>query len=180
MLNFLKYLFGYKQHTAVTAPLLKTEQEEKFVWKPVKDKAIAEAKLKATEELEKYEVDLEAQKAAFNIDVSVFRDSSLKIALYETVHVIPLDEIRTIILKKGKPARIGTGGFIVHKDGKYEPEYGFGSLWEETSFVYSDKAWPAEVDQIFITPNIKFCLPFGMGSGILEKIQELMATYEVK
>lgn len=174
----IDFIFGREARCTPSANV--SEIKKPFNWEAVREKAKIEIEAQALINLEKYQAALKKAKENFKISVSVFKNSSIKIVLENKMYVIPLDEIRNVSLSVGCDPKISKRYYVLNKDGSFTADRDWYHFNEESTSIIADYANIYCPDKIFITPNIKFALPFGLGVGIMEEIQELLAKYESK
>lgn len=153
-------------------------EEVEFDWTPVLKKAEVEIINKANLHLLLHETALEKEKAEFSIEITSFRNNTLKIIYKNQIDVIPIDDIRRVNLQRGSKPSIEKAYYRIQKDGFFTLDTGYPhGFWfhEDEKYSLFDHAIPAENDVVIISPILKLEVPFGLGESVLNKIQELLA-----
>lgn len=150
-----------------------------FEWHPVLEKAKLQVAQEEQERLSNFNQKLESDVINFTIEISSYRNKTIKIVRKAQIDVVPIDEIRKVSFTKGEAPKYIGQRYAVNKEGKIDrcsinDEYFLYSK-KDYSFFSDEKAIPYKPDVIKISPILEISCPFGQGESIINKIQELMA-----
>lgn len=151
------------------------ETEEIFDWLPVLEKAKLDISKEAKENLASFNKNFKEEVENFKIEITIYRNNTIKFVREGKIDIVPIDEIRKVSLVKGRPPRVVNWPFFVLKDGSFFEDRFFDCHTEGKSVVYADFAQNYNPDTVKIFPALEIECPCGTGISIVEKIQELMA-----
>lgn len=156
------------------------QPEDDFDWNIVLEKAKDEISKIAKKQFTEFKKELEKSKKEFKIEITSYRNKTIKIIREGQIDVIPIEDIRKVTLEHGSAPGIINGYYIVREDGSFYYNWNFYDYRSASNAIKSKSleapmAKEAVSDVVKITPILNIICPFGMGDSILNKIQELMA-----